>query len=35
VPSGLVSWTYEGTDDARHRLVRELPIIAFRPAIDR
>jgi deazaflavin-dependent oxidoreductase (nitroreductase family) len=32
VLSGLVGWTYDGTDDARQRLVRELPIIAFRPA---
>jgi deazaflavin-dependent oxidoreductase (nitroreductase family) len=32
VLSRLVGWTYDGSDDARHRLVRELPIIAFRPA---
>lgn len=32
VLSSLVGWTYDGTDDARHRVVRELPIIAFRPA---
>ncbi len=30
--SRLVGWPYDGTDDARRRLVRELPIIAFRPA---
>ena len=35
VLSGLVGWTYDGTDDARHRLVRELLIIAFRPGPDR
>jgi deazaflavin-dependent oxidoreductase (nitroreductase family) len=29
VLSGLVGWTYDGGDDARHRLVRELPVIAF------
>lgn len=35
VLSRLVGWTYDGTDDARRRLVRELPIIAFRPTPDR
>lgn len=32
VLSRLVGWTYDGTDDARTRLVRQLPLIAFRPA---
>lgn len=27
----LVGWRYDGGQDARHRLVRELPIVAFRP----
>ena len=31
VLSGLVGWRYDGTGEARHRVVRELPIIAFRP----
>lgn len=30
--SWLVGWRYDGTDPARQRLVRELPIVAFRPA---
>lgn len=34
VLSGLTGWTYDGSDDARHRLVRELPVIAFRSASD-
>lgn len=34
VLSSLVGWTYDGTDAARHRVVRELPIIAFRPTTD-
>lgn len=29
--SWLVGWPYRGTDDDRHRLVRQLPMIAFRP----
>lgn len=32
VLSHLVGWRYDGSDEALHRLVRELPIIAFRPA---
>jgi deazaflavin-dependent oxidoreductase (nitroreductase family) len=28
----LVGWRYDGSDAARHRLVRELPLVAFRPA---
>ena len=32
VLSRLVGWTYDGTDEARHRLVRDIPVIAFRPA---
>ncbi|SEO68750.1 nitroreductase family deazaflavin-dependent oxidoreductase [Amycolatopsis saalfeldensis] len=35
VLGNLVGWTYDGTDEARHRLVRELPVIAFRPVDDR
>ncbi|MFK0244116.1 nitroreductase family deazaflavin-dependent oxidoreductase [Amycolatopsis azurea] len=27
----LLGWTYDGTDVARRRLVRQLPIVAFRP----
>lgn len=27
----LVGWTYDGTDDSRRRLVRQLPVIALRP----
>jgi deazaflavin-dependent oxidoreductase (nitroreductase family) len=30
--SRLVGWRYTGTDDARCRLVRELPLLALRPA---
>lgn len=30
--SWLVGWQYEGSAAARERLVRELPVIAFRPA---
>ncbi|MGH3833698.1 MAG: nitroreductase family deazaflavin-dependent oxidoreductase [Pseudonocardiaceae bacterium] len=30
--SWLVGWRYDGTDPARQRLGRELPIVAFRPA---
>ncbi len=29
--SWLVGWPYRGTDDDRQRLVRQLPMIAFRP----
>ncbi|MGH3852503.1 MAG: nitroreductase family deazaflavin-dependent oxidoreductase [Pseudonocardiaceae bacterium] len=32
VLSALVGWRYDGSDDARRRLVRELPVVAFRPA---
>lgn len=32
VLSWLVGWRYDGTDAARRRLVRELPVVAFRPA---
>lgn len=32
VLSWLVGWRYDGSDPARQRLVRELPIVAFRPA---
>lgn len=28
----LVGWPYDGSDDARRRLVRQLPVIALRPA---
>lgn len=28
----LVGWTYDGSDDRRRRLIRELPMVAFRPA---
>ena len=31
VLSWLVGWPYHGSDDDRHRLVRQLPLIAFRP----
>ncbi len=31
VLSWLVGWRYDGTDQARRRLVRELPVVAFRP----
>lgn len=27
----LVGWPYQSTDEDRHRLVRQLPLIAFRP----
>jgi len=30
--SRLVGWRYTGTDAERRRLVRELPLVAFRPA---
>jgi deazaflavin-dependent oxidoreductase (nitroreductase family) len=32
VLSRLVGWRYDGSDAARRRLVRELPIVAFGPA---
>jgi deazaflavin-dependent oxidoreductase (nitroreductase family) len=35
VLSRLVGWRYDGSPDARLRLVRELPLVAFRPAADR
>lgn len=31
VLSRLVGWHYDGTDAARHRLVAQLPLLAFRP----
>ncbi|MFD2470105.1 nitroreductase family deazaflavin-dependent oxidoreductase [Amycolatopsis silviterrae] len=31
VLSKLVGWRYDGSDAARHRMVRQLPIVAFRP----
>ncbi|HEX7662618.1 MAG TPA: nitroreductase family deazaflavin-dependent oxidoreductase [Pseudonocardiaceae bacterium] len=31
VLSKLVGWDYDGSDEARHLLVRELPIVAFHP----
>jgi deazaflavin-dependent oxidoreductase (nitroreductase family) len=31
VLSGLVGWRYDGTPAARLRLVRQIPILAFRP----
>ena len=31
VLSWLVGWDYDGSDDARRRLVRQLPLVAFRP----
>ncbi len=31
--SWLVGWRYDGSDAARRRLVRQLPVIAFRPAL--
>ena len=33
VRSRLVGWRYDGTPDARTRLVRELPLIAFSPRL--
>lgn len=32
VLSWLVGWRYDGSDEARRRLVQELPVVAFRPA---
>lgn len=32
VLSWLVGWRYDGSEAARGRLVRELPVVAFRPA---
>ena len=32
VLSWLVGWRYDGSDYARRRLARELPVVAFRPA---
>lgn len=31
VLSRLLGWRYDGSDAARHRLVQQLPIVAFRP----
>lgn len=28
----LLGWRYDGSDAARHRMVRQLPIVGFRPA---
>lgn len=30
--SWLVGWRYDGSDEGRRRLARELPVVAFRPA---
>ena len=30
--SWLVGWRYDGSDEARRRLVGQLPFVAFRPA---
>lgn len=35
VLSSLVGWSYDGSAAARRRLVRELPLLAFRPRDDR
>jgi deazaflavin-dependent oxidoreductase (nitroreductase family) len=32
VLSRLLGWTYDGSDDARRRLVEDLPMLALRPA---
>jgi deazaflavin-dependent oxidoreductase (nitroreductase family) len=32
VLSQLVGWRYDGGDESRRRLVRQLPVVAFRPA---
>lgn len=32
VLSWLVGWHYDGTDAARHRLAKDLPVLALRPA---
>jgi deazaflavin-dependent oxidoreductase (nitroreductase family) len=29
--SWLLGWCYDGSEAARHRLVRQLPVVAFRP----
>jgi hypothetical protein len=34
VLSWLVGWRYDSSEDVRRRLVRELPVVAFRPAND-
>ena len=31
VLSWLVGWRYDGSDSARQRLARQLPIVTFRP----
>jgi deazaflavin-dependent oxidoreductase (nitroreductase family) len=31
VLSGLLGWRYDGTEEARRRLVTQLPLVAFRP----
>lgn len=30
--SWLIGWSYDGSEESRTRLVRELPLVAFRPA---
>ncbi|HEY3718253.1 MAG TPA: hypothetical protein VGL39_27320 [Jatrophihabitantaceae bacterium] len=32
VLSWLIGWRYDGTDEARRRLVGQLSVVAFRPA---
>jgi hypothetical protein len=31
--TALLGWRYDGSETARHRLVRQLPIVAFRLAL--
>jgi hypothetical protein len=31
--TALLGWRYDGSEAARHRLVRQLPIVAFRLAL--
>ncbi len=31
VPSRLLGWRYQGSDDERRRLFAQLPLVAFRP----
>ena len=35
VLSRLLGWRYDGSEDARRRLVCQLPLVAFRPAAGR
>jgi hypothetical protein len=30
--SALLGWRYDGSQSARERLVRQLPVVAFRPS---